>query len=211
MSEVQYRQAFAVVGYELGPPDAVSDARIADVEGRLGCKVPLPLREFYRVAGNARRVIDHHDHFLLPEDWSLEGGKLVFLTENQAVVLYAVDAAAAHEDPPVVMSNNAEPHEWHEVCGSCSEFLRVMVHWEGSFGGAMPIAASGLVDESLRTSLEARLDLVGEVNAMWAYGKPGLAVCLVQWDDGWRVFVGAEHEDSLAEVDALGVELEVYE
>jgi len=75
----------------------------------------------------------------------------------------------------------------------------------------MPIAASGLVDESIRTSLEARLQLAGEVNAMWAYGKPGLAVCLVQGNEGWRIFVGAEREDSLAEVDALGVELEIYE
>lgn len=208
MSESEYRRAFAVLGYELGPPDGVPDARIAVAEGRLRCRAPLRLREFYLVAGNARGIVDHYDHFLLPEDWSLEGRKLVFVAENQAVVLYAVDTAVADEDPPVLMSNNAEPYEWHEVCRSCSEFLQVMVHWEGSFGGAMPIAASGVVDESIRPELEARFRAVGEVNAMWAYGKPGVAVCLVRWDDGWRVFVGAKDEESLGELGALGVDLE---
>jgi hypothetical protein len=46
---------------------------------------------------------------------------------------------------------------------------------------------------------------------MRAYGSAGLAICLVQWDDGWRIFVGALDEDRLAEVDALGVELEMCE
>lgn len=44
---------------------------------------------------------------------------------------------------------------------------------------------------------------------MWAYGKPGVAVCFVRWDDGWRIFVGATSGDLLAQFERnLEVELE---
>ena len=208
MSEAAYRDAFAVVGYELGTADAVPDDEISRAETRLGCTIPLALRSFYRLAGNASRVMDHYDHLLWPEDWWLDGARLVFLTENQSVVLYAVDTSVGKADPAVLMSSNAEPFEWFEVCASCSEFLRVMVHWEGAFGGAMPVTATARVAKSIRSSLEVRLQLAGEVNSMWAYGKPGLAVCLVKWSDGWRVFIGASGPERLADVEALGVVLE---
>jgi hypothetical protein len=42
---------------------------------------------------------------------------------------------------------------------------------------------------------------------MRAYGTPELAICLVQWNDGWRIFVGASEEKRLAEIRALGVDL----
>jgi hypothetical protein len=211
MGERLYREAFAIVGHELTAADSLPDEAIDSAERRLGCRPPEALRAFYRLAGNARGVIDHYDHFLLPEDWWLEDEKLVFLTENQAVVLYAVDASLPDPDPPVLMASNQEPREWHQVCTSCSEFLQVMIHWEGAFGGAMPMVGFAVVSESIRTMLADRFRSAGEVNEMWAYGSPGLAICLVQWDDGWRIFVGALDRDHLAEIDALGVELELCE
>jgi hypothetical protein len=207
MSEALYREAFAVVGYDLTEADGLPNELIAAAERRMGCRVPSALREFYRLAGNAQRVINHYDDFLVPDKWSLEGGKLVFLAENQAVVLYAVDTAVPAVDPPVVMATNQDPHEWYEVCRSCSEFLRVMVHWEGSFGGAMPAGGSAIVDPFIQSTLAAKFQYAGEVNEMRAYGTPGLAVCLVQWNNGWRIFVGASEEKRLAEIRALGVDL----
>ena len=207
--EDQFRDTFALLGRPLQSADAVSDRAIDTAEAALGCRVPEPLRAFYRVAGNARDMIDHHDNFLLPSDWSLEGGNLVFLTDDQAVVLYAVDSKDPEADPPVLMANNEEPYTWHQVCGRCSEFLHVMVHWEGAFGGAMPFAGSATVQETIREALETGFRARGEVNAMRAYSRPGLAVCFVEWDDDWRIFVGAANEDVLAEIANLGVSLEL--
>jgi hypothetical protein len=211
VTEALYRQAFAVVGYDLTSADRVPGSEIVAAEARLGCAAPAALRAFYQLAGNARRMLDHYDHLLPPIQWSIEDGKLVFLAENQAVVLYAVDSSLASPDPPVLMTNNQDPFEWYGVCRSCSEFLRVMVHWEGSFGGAMPVAGSGLVDQSIRETLATRFQSAGEVNEMWAYGAPNLAVCLVKWDDGWRIFVGASSDERLADIGALGVDLEIYD
>jgi hypothetical protein len=207
VNEALYREAFAIVGYDLTEADGLPAEVIADAERRIGCAAPFALREFYRLAGNARRVIDNYDHFLLPNEWSCEVGKLVFFAENQGVVLYAVDTADLAVNPPVLMANNRKPYEWHEVCRSCSEFLQVMLCWEGAFGGTMPVGGSAIVDPSIRSTLAAKFRYAGEANHMRAYGAPGLAICLLEWNDGWRIFVGASEEARLAEVRTLGVNL----
>ncbi len=211
MDEAQVREMFAVVGRRLKDEDAVPEEEIASAEATLRCRVPQSLRLFYRLAGNARDILDHYDHFLPPRDWSFDGARLLFLVENQGVVVYAVDTADAPADPPVMMANNQEPYDWYQVCASCSEFLRVMVHWEGAFGCAMPVTASALVDENVRHELGARFAAAGEVNEMWAYGAHGLAVCLVKWSDGWRIFVGASDQKALDRLNATGVTLELNE
>jgi hypothetical protein len=44
---------------------------------------------------------------------------------------------------------------------------------------------------------------------MRAYGRQGLAVCFVKWDDGWRVMVGARTEALLQGlVNELGLEID---
>jgi hypothetical protein len=192
-----YRDTFERLGRKLNRSDGVSQARLVAAERRLGCKIPKPLGAFYSVAGRARDFTDRHDHFRRPDEWTLEAGKLVFLEENQAVVLYGVDTRLAAPDPPVVMASNAEPYVWHKVCARCSEFLCVMVHWEGAFAGAMTTGGSAIVAPRIRRQLERGLTPVGEVNRMWAYSRKGLAVCLVRWTDGWRVFVGADDEAAL--------------
>jgi hypothetical protein len=208
--EALYREAFAVVGYDLTEADELLDSVIVDAERGMECSVPSALREFYRLAGNARRVLNHYDKFLLPDEWWLEDEKLVFLAESQAAVFYAVDTAVPAVDPPVVMAANRDdddPYEWHEVCRSCSEFLRVMVHWECAFGNAMidamPAGGSAIVDPSIQDTLAAKFQYAGEVNGMRAYGAPGLAICLLQWEDDWRIFVRAREEKRLAEIGAL--------
>jgi hypothetical protein len=210
-SELSCREAFAVVAHDLTEADALPDAVLADAERRMGCRLPAALRDFYELAGNARTVLDHHDHFLLPDKWFCDGEKVIFLSENQEVVVYAVPVTGPADDPPVFMATNETPYAWHEVSGSCSEFLRVMVHWQGSFGGAMAVGGCARVEHDIRSALEARFRFAGVVNEMEAYGAAGLAVCLVKWTDGWRIFVGASDEERLAEVDALGVDLELYD
>jgi hypothetical protein len=206
--EYEYAAAFARLGRPLMEPDGVPEEDIARAERRLGHRVPAPVRAFYRVAGRARDFVGHYDDFLLPDDWSVDGTRLIFLAENQGVVLYAVGVEATG-DAPVVMASNVEPFAWHTVCERASTFCLAMLHWEASFGGAMPAAGSGVVDEGFRSVLERECRPVGEVNAMWAYGREGLAACFVRWDDGWRVFLGALDEEALGEAaDRFGIDLD---
>jgi hypothetical protein len=209
MTEQEYSDAFVRLGRPLTARDGVSGDEIAEAERRLGCVLPRALTAFYRVAGRATDFTDHYDHFLAPSDWSLTAGKLVFLEENQAVVIYAVDVGLPSPDPPVFMTTNQEPFEWYEVCGRCSEFLNVMTYWEGAFGGAMPATASAAADMKVRERLDRQFQSIGEVNEMRAYSRAGTAVCLVQWDGEWRIFVGASNDVILEQVENdLGGKLE---
>lgn len=204
-----YQDLFEMLGRPLKAGDAIPPKELARAERRLRCRVPDALRAFYDVAVRATDFIDHHDHFLAPGDWSIEAGKLMFLTENQAVVLYAVDATVPSKDPPVFMANNSEPYAWHPACDRCSEFLQVMLCWEGAFGGAMKTGGSVVVPAGLRGKLEAKFQRVGEVNGMSGYVRTGAVVCFVKWNGGWRIFSGATNVTILAKIETdLGVKLE---
>ena len=207
MSEQRYRDTFARLGRALTPKDACSPPEIDAAEVRLGCAVPGPLRAFYSVAGRATDWTDHHDHFEPPENWWLDGQRLVFLSENQGVVIYAVDVQSRVDDPPVVMASNDEPYEWHEVCPRLSDFLDVMLHVEAGLGGTTPFVRWALVNPDIRRTLEADFKYVGEVNELRAYNQMGAAICFVKWDDGWRILVGASSAAVVSELELrLGVE-----
>ena len=110
------------------------------------------------------------------------------------------------------MAANVDGHDliWHKVCKSCSEFVDVMVHWEGAFGSAMATGGGAIVSPRLKATLDRDWMSIGEVNKMWAYRKRGRAVCYVRWrKDGWRIFVGATSEANFKAVARdLGVDWE---
>ncbi len=210
MKESEYRRAFHIVAYELDRSDEIPEARILKAESRLTCEVPLLLRSFYQLAGRARSVLNRRDCFLLPEEWHREGDKLVFLAGADDVEFFAVDIATTDEDPPVFWRPDDKPDQWKKVCDQCSEFLAVMVLWQGASGGAMPYSATGYSHNRIHETLEARYVTVGGVTGMWAYGKPGLALCLDTREGNWQLYAGAKDEILLEEVEALDVTWESY-
>lgn len=188
------------------------EADIAKAEHRLGIRVPDPLRSFYLVAGKASDYIDHYDHFLPPSEWDLSGDKLIFLSENQEAVLYAVEYTDSRSDGPVFIASNEDPLDWHEVCPRVSEFILVMLRWEGAFGGALPSSGWALAPQDAADRLAVEWSYIGAVNEMNAYSQASRAACHVQWDDGWRIFLGARsREDLMAAFASLGVDIEDVE
>lgn len=203
--EGRYRRAFSSLGRPLGRRDATPYGELLAVEKALGVRVPLALHEYYRVAGRANDFNCAHDRLLAPTDWSIDSRKLIFMEENQAVVLYGTIASSESEaDPPAFMGMNDETGTWSKVNAECSTFLVTTLHWQAAFGGAMPYCGSAEVPQTLKKRLEQEWSFVGEVNEMRAYNKPGQAVCLLKWDSAWRVFVGVT---GASELDALASEL----
>src|SRR5207248_384491 len=97
-----------------------------------------------------------------PADWTIETRKLVFMEENQAVVLYGTIAGLEPvDDPPAFMGTNDDPIRWYKVNGQCSVFLRVMLHWAGAFGGAMPHLGTAQARAGSRKVLDRDWSLVG--------------------------------------------------
>lgn len=210
MKEPEYRRAFQIVGYELDPSDELPEERILKAESQLACEVPLALRSFHLLAGRARSVLNRHDCFLLPEAWCREGEKLVFLAAADDAEFFAIDTGAADEDPPVYVRPDDNPGTWKKICDQCSEFLVVKVVWQGACGGAMQYSATGYSHNRIHETLETRYETFGGITGMWAYGKPGLALCLDTREGNWQLYVGAKNEILLEEIEALDVTLENY-
>jgi hypothetical protein len=202
-----YRQAFETLGRRLKTEDVVPEAEILAAERRLGLRIPKALADFYRSAGMADDYNSIFDRLLPPGELSVESGKLLFMEENQAVVLWGTDAGAEPtDDPPAYQATNAEPLVWENVNDRCSVFLLVMLHWAGAFAGAMPNASTAAVDGNLLEELDRHWPFVGEVDGLRAYSRAGKAVCFLRWEDEWRIFAGATSEEGMNAIAAdLGV------
>ena len=187
-----YRRTYADLGRPLTARDGNADSRIEAGERRLGVRLPQALREYYRVAGRERRFNRIFDRLYAPHEWFVDAGKLVFLEENQAVVLWATTASREPgDDPPAYQGVNGEPIEWYVEHEHVSVFLVVMLLWHGAFGGAMRCCGTAVVLPELVGTLDRDRPFVGEVNRMRAYGRPGQAICFLRWEDSWRIFAGA--------------------
>lgn len=201
----QYRRAYESLGHPLTHREGRSETRIWAVERRLGVRLPKALRDYYLVAGTEQRFNHIFNDLYAPEEWFINGEKLVFMEENQAVVLWGTVAGLEpDDDPPVFQGVNGEPIEWYVEHERCSVFLLVMLLWQGTFGGAMRCSGTAAVSTELVSVLDRDWSFVGEVNGMRAYSRPGKAVCFLKWEDCWRVFAGAA---STREFKAIAVEL----
>ncbi len=204
--QAQYRRAFEILGRPLRRKDGFPNKTIIAAEHRLGIRVPKALADFYRVAGRADDFTCVFNRMLPPDEWAIEAGKLMFMEENQAVVLWGTEAGASSiDDPPAFQATNEEPLEWEQVNDRCSVFLLVMTHWEAAYGAAMPYANTTKVEADLVGRLELNWSFVGEVVGMKAFHKPGRVVCILEEEDS-RIYAGANSE---AELDAIASELDV--
>jgi hypothetical protein len=205
--QTHYRRAFQTLGRRLKPDDKVPERELHAAEKRLGIQLPKSLADYYRSAGGADDYNLVFERLVPPGELEIEGEKLVFMEEHQAVVLWGTDAGAdGSDDPPVNQATHAEPLIWERVSDRCSEFLLIMVCWAGAFAGAMPYANTAVVDEDLVQILDRDWSFVGEVNGLRAYTRPGMAICFLKWEDCWRIFAGASSE---AGMHAIAAELRV--
>src|SRR5262245_47258682 len=100
----------------------VSSRAITAAEKRLEHPAPAALRDYYLAVGKLDQLNDAHNHLLPPEEWFVDGGKLVFLAENQAVCYWGVGASKSRpDDPPVFqgVNNLPNPIKWHPEHRRC--------------------------------------------------------------------------------------------
>ena len=164
----------------------------------MGFPVPAALRQYYQVAGRARDFNCAHECLLAPSDWYIQGRKLVFMEGHQQVVVYGT-VAGSGIDPPVKMGQEDEPVRC-KVNQNCSVFLLVILHWQATFGQAMPHTGVAQIPANSRKLLARDWAYIGEVNRMRAYHKPGRAVCVLKWDGSWCAFAGASTQSLLTEI-----------
>jgi hypothetical protein len=120
-----------LLGRELTPADAISEDRISAAERALGLRLPQSLREYYLVAGRLDELNKVHNRLDEPENIETIDGHLVFMEENQVVVLWGIKTHDLDQsDPEVWQGVNGEPIEWYSEEATVSEFLDKMFRWE---------------------------------------------------------------------------------
>jgi hypothetical protein len=207
-----YRTIFRAFGYPRPPRAALSAESLAAVAQRLRIRIPAALRDYYLIAGNERRFNTSHNRLLPPSQWTVDKGRLIFMEENQRVVLWGVSIRNPDSrDPPVSQGINDEPISWHREHRSCSVFLAVMLHYQAVCGGLRHCASGDAPDESSYRFAEHGWTHYGEVNALSAYSRPNQVVCVMPPGDlpfmqKWRILAGGKTRPDLV---AIGKELEV--
>jgi hypothetical protein len=113
--------------------DTVELEQLDRAEKRLACRLPPALREWYRLAGNAKDIWSCQDRLASPDGLHLRGDILVFCWENQGIWRMGVRRSdCEQDDPPVVAWMNeawAGPVEFGQLNGTLSECALQYLAW----------------------------------------------------------------------------------
>ncbi len=126
------------------PEDGYSDEELAGV----ALPLPLPLRWWYHYGGKRRGILSGQNRLLAPADLEdVDGGRLLFYVENQAVYLWAT--AQRGEDPAVWGKFNDGENSWVEEEVNLSGFLIQACVLEAIFSANYGASVSSAGQETL--------------------------------------------------------------
>jgi hypothetical protein len=208
---IKYQRAIEALAKPVTPEDGVPAGEIVAGEHRLGIQLPSALREYYLIAGRLDRLNRAHNRLYSPGEWFVDEAKLVFMEENQSVVFWGIPISeCSGDDPPVLQGVNVadRPIEWYPEHGSCSEFLRMMVHWQAVCGGMAFTAGADISPETL-TRIWASWTFVGQMGGMLAFARDGGTACVIGEGEALQLFVGGCTEQDFNPIDAEFARIDV--
>jgi hypothetical protein len=111
--------------------DGTPEASLAQAELRLGLRLPVALREYFLIAGNADDANRMHNVLFRSDEFVVEDGYLVFMEENQAVVHWGIPIDRCDETDPDVWQrvNGLEP-VWYSEELPVSSFMIKNLAWQ---------------------------------------------------------------------------------
>lgn len=204
----RYENTIAALARPLEPEDGVPEEEIAAAEERLGIRLPAALREFYLIAGQFDQFNLAHNRLYTPEEWEVRDGKLIFMEENQVVVVWAVEGNSALEDDPPVWQGvplEGQPMEWNIEHTLCSEFLNLMLYLQGVFGGMEGSSEDFIeISEDALDILRAEWNFIGQSGEMLVFGGDGRALCVLGTGVSRELYIGGRTQEDF---DALETSL----
>ncbi|MFD8706044.1 SMI1/KNR4 family protein [Kitasatospora sp. NPDC059648] len=170
-------------GEPLTSQDGFTDAELDAAEQRLGLRLPVAVREAYRLFGRRADLTSSQDVLLTPDELHVLDGALVYRTENQGCAHWGVLLDdLAQEDPPTVarpdLADKSQEH-WEP--------------WEERFSTAaavMAVSEKLLEDDELSDFLESDDELPHGFVELPALGREfrwygGPDVLVVAVGDAW--------------------------
>ncbi|HEU5118345.1 MAG TPA: hypothetical protein VFT74_17135 [Isosphaeraceae bacterium] len=213
----QLEATVATLARPLRPEDGEPEASLANAEEHLGVRLPQVLRDYHLLSGRFDRFNRSHNRLLRPDEWFLDGGKLVFLEENQGVVYWGVDATLSPgEYSPVYQGPNiqGQPTEWYLEHENLSEFLLVHLHLQAVWGGYDFMGGAGISIPALEEFLVG-WTFSGQVNELRAYDRKGGAACVLEeGGEESQLYFGGWTEQDFESIESdlrrVGVKIEHY-
>jgi hypothetical protein len=103
---------------------------VDEAQRRLGMRIPASLAYYYQRVGRCAALNALHHRLYAPSELLTDGGFVVFMDENQAVIAWGFRATDCHEDDPVVWQrNNTPPQEWYSEDKPFTRSLVSMFAW----------------------------------------------------------------------------------
>jgi hypothetical protein len=156
------------------PKDGMSDGELA------GVRLPLPLRWWYRWAGNRTEVMSTQNILRMPVDerhkyrqLTVEGDYLHFYDENQGVYHWST---LTHGDDPPVFGRYDSTDQWEQEDVTLSEHLILACLFEAVLCHARYGASTSWLEEEKLSEIAMTI--------------PSVAIAPWRWNDGTRFFAG---------------------
>jgi hypothetical protein len=119
-----------LLGRKLKRSDGISVSEIKKQERKLGGSLPEAMRDYYRVAGRLDELNKFNNRLFDLDELEIEGEYLLFMEENQVVVLWGIKKTDAKPDPEVLQRVNLDHAEWYSEKLTFSQFMIRMYKWQ---------------------------------------------------------------------------------
>lgn len=124
-----------ILGRKLHKEEGVDSMIIQQQAEACGVILPAPLQEFYTLLGRLPLFVDGYQHFFKVEQLLINDGKLVFLSENQWIVHWAVDIADGKTIYQTTDQDLKVPAIWYQEELELGDFLKMMLFFQCVMAG----------------------------------------------------------------------------
>lgn len=168
--------------------------------------MPEALQDFYAIVGRFDAVMESHNRFYPPDNFTRIDDKLIFCEENQVVVYWGYNREHGwRTDPAVYQGINGDEIDWRLEASQLSDFLVGMTYWQALWGG-LPHFRLGAATESVR-ELAAPWPMVYMDEDSQLFSRGALVFAITLRDEGVEVQASGLAESDLEDLwRALGME-----
>jgi len=202
---MQYKQEISRLYNLSDESQGFPDQKIAELEGRLGIKLPNALKNYYVTLGKHENLNYAYNRLLLPDDevGFSKDRYLLFFEEYQAVVSWGIkETDLQYENPPVWGNSGTDDEpDWYLEADTTEKFLLLMAIYNGTLGG-LPYNANCLepIDSEIVKMIKQNWTFVPDVSydRQQVYTDDFYEVISLSFDEGENctgVFIGTSDQE----------------
>jgi hypothetical protein len=200
-----YTRTAAALFAPVGKADGLSETQVSAGERRLGCTLPLLLRQFFLRVGKRDDLTRKYHRLLSPHELRESAETLAFFEESQQVVFWGIKLTDMGEaDPAVWQANNHNKKRllWYPDHDRLSDFFVTMLYRQfldySENNGAMPISKkilSAIRDGWPRVTLRGKN--LGDIEV---FARDGQALCVFHQGQKLELMAAGRTEQAFLEI-----------